>query len=148
MARTNLRYGSNHGHPTTAIEKTVRPSHRKGIQSKKTTFVRSVIREVAGFSPYERRIMELLRNSKVSIMLRVVMWGSWHLWMVVCLRALNGRVVKKGRVVAGKIYRRISVLCHTPATRFRGVGSVLRTRRYINLGADNKSYLRTRKPES
>ncbi|KAF7977430.1 hypothetical protein HWV62_3582 [Athelia sp. TMB] len=64
MARTNLRPGPNHGHPTTPIPKAVRPSQRKGIQSTKTKFVRSIIREVAGFSPYERRVMELLRNSK------------------------------------------------------------------------------------
>jgi len=64
MTRTNLRYGLNHGHPTTAIAKVVRPSQRKGVTSTKTKFVRSVIREVAGFSPYERRVMELLRNSK------------------------------------------------------------------------------------
>lgn len=61
----DLRRGLNHGHPTTPIEKTVRPSQRKGIQSTKTKFVRSVVREVVGFSPYERRVMELLRNSKV-----------------------------------------------------------------------------------
>ncbi|PPQ94035.1 hypothetical protein CVT25_009883 [Psilocybe cyanescens] len=64
MARTNLRYGPNQGHPTTPIPKAVRPSQRKGVQSTKTKFVRSVIREVAGFSAYERRVMELLRNSK------------------------------------------------------------------------------------
>ena len=61
----DLRTGLNHGHPTTPIEKTLRPSQRKGVQSTKTKFVRSVIREVAGFSAYERRVMELLRNSKV-----------------------------------------------------------------------------------
>ncbi|RPD67212.1 ribosomal protein L36e [Lentinus tigrinus ALCF2SS1-6] len=65
MARSNLRHGLNKGHPTTPIAKTVRPSQRKGIQSARTKFVRSVVREVVGFSPYERRVMELLRNSKV-----------------------------------------------------------------------------------
>ena len=60
-----LRTGLNKGHPTTAIAQAPRPSQRKGVQSTKTKFVRSVIREVAGFSAYERRVMELLRNSKV-----------------------------------------------------------------------------------
>ncbi|KAH8830946.1 ribosomal protein L36e [Flagelloscypha sp. PMI_526] len=64
MTRTNLRYGPNKGHPTTAIPKVPKPSHRKGKTSTKNTFVKSVIREVAGFSPYERRVLELLRNSK------------------------------------------------------------------------------------
>lgn len=65
LFRLDLRYGPNKGHPTTAIPKTSRPSQRKGIQSTKNKFVRSVVREVAGFSPYERRVLELLRNSKV-----------------------------------------------------------------------------------
>ncbi|TEB35661.1 ribosomal protein L36e, partial [Coprinellus micaceus] len=59
-----LRTGLNKGYPTTAIAQAPRPSQRKGVQSTKTKFVRSVIREVAGFSAYERRVMELLRNSK------------------------------------------------------------------------------------
>ncbi|KAH7105463.1 ribosomal protein L36e [Auriculariales sp. MPI-PUGE-AT-0066] len=62
--RTNMRIGLNKGHPTTVIEKRVRPAHRKGISSTKTKFVRSIVREVAGFAPYERRVLELLRNSK------------------------------------------------------------------------------------
>ena len=36
----------------------------KGHLSKRTAFVRDVVREVAGLAPYERRIIELLRNSK------------------------------------------------------------------------------------
>ncbi|KAF8897597.1 ribosomal protein L36e, partial [Infundibulicybe gibba] len=64
LVAVDLRYGPNRGHPTTPIPKAPRPSQRKGVQSTKTKFVRSVIREVAGFSAYERRVMELLRNSK------------------------------------------------------------------------------------
>ncbi|KAF8304780.1 ribosomal protein L36e [Clavulina sp. PMI_390] len=64
MARTNLPVGPNKGHPTTAIARTTKPSHRKGIRSPKSTLIHSVIREVAGYAPYERRVMELLRNSK------------------------------------------------------------------------------------
>lgn len=61
-----IRIGLNKGYETTAIPKRVKPSHLKGRLSKKTQFVRSVVREVVGFAPYERRVLELLRNSKVS----------------------------------------------------------------------------------
>lgn len=70
----DLPVGLNKGHPTTSIEKVVKPSHRKGVQSTRTKFVRSVVREVAGFAPYERRVMELLRNSKV----RLLVWSCWN----------------------------------------------------------------------
>jgi hypothetical protein len=36
----------------------------QGHLSKRTAFVRDVVKEVAGLAPYERRIIELLRNSK------------------------------------------------------------------------------------
>ena len=61
----DTRRGLKRGRPTTPIEKAARPSQRKGILSAKTKLVRSIVREVAGFSAYERRVMELLRNSKV-----------------------------------------------------------------------------------
>ncbi|KAI0284331.1 ribosomal protein L36e [Russula aff. rugulosa BPL654] len=64
MTRNDTRRGLNHGRPTTPIEKAAKPSHRKGHLSAKTKLVRSIVREVAGFSAYERRVMELLRNSK------------------------------------------------------------------------------------
>lgn len=32
--------------------------------SKRTAFVRDVVKEVSGLAPYERRVIELLRNSK------------------------------------------------------------------------------------
>merc|ERR1712169_159430 len=37
---------------------------RKGLLSKRTAFVREIVKEVAGLAPYERRVIELLRNSK------------------------------------------------------------------------------------
>ena len=61
-----IAVGLNKGHETTPIPKRVKPSHLRGRLSKKTQFVRSVVREVVGFAPYERRVLELLRNSKVS----------------------------------------------------------------------------------
>jgi len=38
------------------------PSRRRGRPSETRKLVKGVIREVCGFAPYERRIMELLRN--------------------------------------------------------------------------------------
>lgn len=70
IGAVDIRPGMNHGRPTTAIPKAARPSQRKGVTSTKTKFVRSIVREVAGFSAYERRVMELLRNSKVGIRIR------------------------------------------------------------------------------
>ncbi|KAK1639157.1 60S ribosomal protein L36, partial [Colletotrichum phormii] len=41
-----------------------RVSRTKGHLSKRTAFVRDVVKEVSGLAPYERRVIELLRNSK------------------------------------------------------------------------------------
>ncbi|KAG0020361.1 hypothetical protein BGZ81_009369 [Podila clonocystis] len=62
--RTGIRSGQNHGHITTQRALAVSPSYKKGVAGKRVVFVRSIIREVAGFAPYERRIMELIKNSK------------------------------------------------------------------------------------
>ena len=69
MSETNGRSGKfvglNHGfvvkRPATMAWKT-RPVTRKGKVSKRSAAVRDVIREVAGFSIYERRAMELIRS--------------------------------------------------------------------------------------
>ncbi|KAG9047500.1 hypothetical protein FS837_002146 [Tulasnella sp. UAMH 9824] len=63
--KTNLRFGENKGHAVHPLERKHRPSRRKGdAQKGGRPFVKSIIREVTGFAPYERRIMELLRNNK------------------------------------------------------------------------------------
>jgi hypothetical protein len=48
----------------TVITPKPRISRTKGHLSKRTAFVREIVKEVAGLAPYERRVIELLRNSK------------------------------------------------------------------------------------
>jgi len=38
---------------------------KKGVSGERVLTVRNIVREVTGFAPYERRAMELIRNSKV-----------------------------------------------------------------------------------
>merc|ERR1712038_515182 len=57
--------GPNKGHKVTKLNgHKGRQSRKKGAVSKKTQFVRGVIREVMGWAPYEKRCIELLRISK------------------------------------------------------------------------------------
>ncbi|KAF5023934.1 hypothetical protein F66182_4014 [Fusarium sp. NRRL 66182] len=63
-ARSGLAVGLNKGHKTTPRTVKPRVSRTKGHLSKRTAFVREVVKEVAGLAPYERRVIELLRNSK------------------------------------------------------------------------------------
>merc|ERR1712098_252837 len=56
--------GLNKVHKVTKIAPRKKHSHRRGTLTKKTKFVRDLVREVCGFSPYERRCIELLRIVK------------------------------------------------------------------------------------
>jgi large subunit ribosomal protein L36e len=62
--RTGLTIGLNRGHQTTPHVSKPRIGRSKGRLSKRTAFVRDVVKEVSGLAPYERRVIELLRNSK------------------------------------------------------------------------------------
>ncbi|KAF5093256.1 hypothetical protein D0Z00_004158 [Geotrichum galactomycetum] len=62
--KSGIAIGINKGHKVTPRQKAARVSYRKGAASARTTFVRDIIQEVAGLAPYERRIIELLRNSQ------------------------------------------------------------------------------------
>jgi large subunit ribosomal protein L36e len=70
-ANTGLLVGINKGHVVTKRELPARPSGRKGQTSKRVHFVRGLIREVAGFAPYEKRITELLKVGKDKRALKV-----------------------------------------------------------------------------
>ena len=56
--------GQDKGHKTTPNTSKPKPSKNKGKQTNHNKFVRDLVRDVTGFSPYERRAMELLRISK------------------------------------------------------------------------------------
>merc|ERR1712006_16901 len=71
MAPTGYAYGMNRGKIVTRQEKKVTPAQRKGTLGKRTKFVRDVVREVVGFAPYERRMMDLLKNGKEKRALKV-----------------------------------------------------------------------------
>jgi len=62
--KTNLAVGMDKGRQLTKIALKPKPSYRKGKLNKRVAFVREVIGEVAGFSPYEKRCMELLKVGK------------------------------------------------------------------------------------
>ncbi|KAK7381089.1 hypothetical protein VNO78_33613 [Psophocarpus tetragonolobus] len=68
---TGLFVGLNKGHVVTKKELPPRPSDRKGKTSKRVHFVKNLIREVAGFAPYEKRITELLKVGKDKRALKV-----------------------------------------------------------------------------
>lgn len=54
--------GINKGHKVTERPVAPKISHKKGVLSKRTDFVRSLVKEVVGLAPYERRLIELIRN--------------------------------------------------------------------------------------
>ncbi|KAF3044756.1 hypothetical protein E8E12_010311 [Didymella heteroderae] len=62
--KSGIIAGINAGHKVTPRTPAARISRRKGFLSKRTAFVREITREVAGLAPYEKRVIELLRNSK------------------------------------------------------------------------------------
>merc|ERR1711862_809096 len=67
--RSDIFVGPNHGHRITRPAKMAwktRPALRKGRLSKRCSFVREVIHEVAGHSPLEKRMLEMIRTGVAS----------------------------------------------------------------------------------
>ncbi|XP_048566935.1 60S ribosomal protein L36-like [Triticum urartu] len=70
-AKSGLFVGINKGHVVTKRELPPRPCERKGKGTKRVHFARNLIREVAEFAPYEKRITELLKVGKDKRALKV-----------------------------------------------------------------------------
>ncbi|KAF8822776.1 ribosomal protein RPL36 [Cardiosporidium cionae] len=57
----SIAVGIRKGYLVTKRDLPAKPVKRKGQICSRVKMIREVIREVAGFSPYERRIMELVK---------------------------------------------------------------------------------------
>ncbi|KAG9777047.1 hypothetical protein KCU88_g4647, partial [Aureobasidium melanogenum] len=79
--KSGIIVGLNKGHKVTPIAPKPRISRTKGHLSKRTAFVREIVKEVAGLAPYERRVIELLRNSKDKRARKLAKKRVRHAWI-------------------------------------------------------------------
>merc|ERR1712085_2541 len=79
MAASGIAAGRERGHITTVRKQALRPVQRKGHKSVKVALVRDVVRETAGFAPYERRIMELIKIGSAQSLKRSLKYAKKRL---------------------------------------------------------------------
>merc|ERR1719231_2140154 len=60
--KNGLTHGLNKGHIVEPLPLVNKPSEKKGKLGAKVKMARTVIRELCGFAPYERRCMDLLNQ--------------------------------------------------------------------------------------
>mmetsp|Transcript_74865 Transcript_74865/g.194687 ORF Transcript_74865/g.194687 Transcript_74865/m.194687 type:complete len:110 (+) Transcript_74865:74-403(+) len=70
--RSGLAAGLNKGFIVTRREMAPKPSYAKGRKSQRNGLIKEVIREVVGFAPYERRMIELLKIGSASTFKRAL----------------------------------------------------------------------------
>jgi len=64
--KSGISVGLNKGFIVTKPEKDTRrakPSYRKGKLGARVKLIREVVREITGFAPYEKKMMELIRTN-------------------------------------------------------------------------------------
>mmetsp|Transcript_34914 Transcript_34914/g.51271 ORF Transcript_34914/g.51271 Transcript_34914/m.51271 type:complete len:107 (-) Transcript_34914:58-378(-) len=79
MTRTGIAQGKHKGHVTDTIAKAARPSHRKGTLGKRVSLIREIVSEVAGLSPYERRILDMIKTGGASADKRIYKFAKKRL---------------------------------------------------------------------
>jgi len=67
-----IAVGMERGFIVTKREVPVRPVRSKGRLNRRVKMIREIVREVAGFAPYERRVMELIKIGTASTMKRAL----------------------------------------------------------------------------
>ncbi|CAD7965080.1 unnamed protein product [Amoebophrya sp. A120] len=77
--RSGIAAGRERGHVTTVRTLKQKPSNMKGKLSSKVALVREVVRETAGFAPYERRVMELIKMGSASSLKRALKYAKKRL---------------------------------------------------------------------
>ncbi|GMH96878.1 hypothetical protein TrVE_jg7601 [Triparma verrucosa] len=76
---TGLAKGKDAGHKVTKIAKTARPASRKGRLGKRVKLCREIAREVVGLSPYERRILDMIKTGGASAEKRIYKFAKRRL---------------------------------------------------------------------
>jgi len=66
MSSTGISVGLKKGYPVTKKEQPKRPSQKKAVISKRTRMVRDLVQEVVGLSPYEKRLLDMLKTGGAS----------------------------------------------------------------------------------
>jgi large subunit ribosomal protein L36e len=76
---TGMAMGLNRGYIVTRRAKTVRQSTKKGKLGARVALVKGVVRAVAGYAPYERRMMEILKGGGQNPTKRAFKFGKRRL---------------------------------------------------------------------
>eukprot|EP00597_Dinobryon_sp_UTEXLB2267_P000957 CAMPEP_0170062156 /NCGR_PEP_ID=MMETSP0019_2-20121128/3483_1 /TAXON_ID=98059 /ORGANISM="Dinobryon sp., Strain UTEXLB2267" /LENGTH=106 /DNA_ID=CAMNT_0010268223 /DNA_START=41 /DNA_END=361 /DNA_ORIENTATION=- len=66
MSSSGIAVGLKKGYPVEKKEKVPRPSQAKARLSKRTRMVRDLVSEVVGLSPYEKRLLDMLKTGGAS----------------------------------------------------------------------------------
>jgi len=66
MSATGIAVGLKKGFPVEKRAQAARPSRQKGRLSKRVKMVRDLVSEVVGLSPYEKRLLDMLKTGGAS----------------------------------------------------------------------------------